>query len=333
MSVLITGVAGLMGSRLATWILDNTDYEVIGVDDLSGGYVQNVDDRVKFYRLNLINQIDEISNIFNSHSVEIIYHMAAYAAEGLSPFIRSFNYKNNLVASSNLINQAIENDISRFVFTSTMAVYGDKYDPPFDESMTPSPIDPYGIAKYAVEQDLACALDQFGLKYTIIRPHNVYGVNQNIWDKYRNVLGIWMYQILEGQNPTIFGDGEQKRAFSYIDDCLEPLWKASQLDQCVGEIINLGGVKEHSIKDACDIVIRAAESDIEPVYLEPRHEVKNAWSTWKKSVDVLGFNHTVDLEEGVSRMWKWAKSQPRRDRFVWSEYEINKGIYTFWKSK
>ena len=322
-----------MGSRLATWILDNTGYEVIGIDDLSGGYIENIDDRVKFYELNLINQVAEISNIFNSHNIEIIYHMAAYAAEGLSPFIRSFNYKNNLVASSNLINQAIENNVGRFVFTSTMAVYGEKHSPPFDESMLPSPIDPYGIAKYAVEQDLACALSQFGLEYTIIRPHNVYGVNQNIWDKYRNVLGIWMYQILEGQSPTIFGDGEQKRAFSYIDDCLEPLWKASQLDSCVGEIINLGGIKEHSIKDACDIVIQAADSDIKPTYLEPRHEVKNAWSTWKKSVDILEFNHTINLEEGVSRMWNWAKSQPRRSRFVWSEYEINKGIYSFWKNK
>jgi UDP-glucose 4-epimerase len=332
-SVLITGVAGLIGSRLATWILDNTDYEVIGIDDLSGGYIENVDDRVNFYRLDLVNQVKEISNIFKSHRIKIIYHMAAYAAEGLSPFIRSFNYKNNLVASSNLINQAIENDIDRFVFTSTMAVYGESNPPPFDESMIPSPIDPYGIAKYAVEMDLACALDQFGLDYTIIRPHNVYGVNQNIWDKYRNVLGIWMYQILEGQNPTIFGDGEQRRAFSYIDDCLEPLWKSSQLDECIGEVINLGGVKEHSIKDACDIVIRATESNIMPVHLEPRHEVKNAWSTWKKSVDILGFNHTVDLEEGVSRMWKWARSQPRRGRFTWSEYEVNKGIYAFWKNE
>jgi UDP-glucose 4-epimerase len=187
------------------------------------------------------------------------------------------------------------------------------------------------VAKFSVEQDLKIAYEQHGLKYTIIRPHNFYGINQNIWDKYRNVLGIWMYQILNNQQPTIFGDGEQTRAFSYVDDSIIPFWNASQRDECIGEIINLGGIKENSINEACNTLIKVTGTDLKPLYLEQRHETKHAYSTWDKSVELLGFEHNIDLEEGLSRMWEWAKKQPNRDRFVWPEYELEKGIYEFWK--
>ena len=152
----------------------------------------------------------------------MVYHYAAYAAEGLSPFIRRYNYTNNLLASANLINNSIEHNVNRFIFASSMSVYGEKHSPPFDENMEQAPIDPYGVAKFSVEQDLAIAFAQHSLNYTIIRPHNFYGRNQNIWDKYRNVLGIWMYQIINDMQPTIFGDGKQTRAFSYVDDSIAP---------------------------------------------------------------------------------------------------------------
>ena len=331
MKVLITGVAGLLGSRLASWIIDNTGSEVVGIDNLSGGYIENIDPRVKFHNLDLMEDFDEIDRVFRENNFDIVYQLAAYAAEGLSPFIRVFNYRNNLLASANLINKSIKYKVKRFVFTSSMAVYGNNTDPPFSEEILPCPIDPYGIAKYSVEQDLKVALDQHGLEYTVIRPHNVYGINQNIWDRYRNVLGIWMYQIMNGDNPTIFGDGEQTRAFSYIDDALQPLWIASQSEKCVGEIINLGGIKSYSINEAARIVLKVTKSNLEPVYFEKRHEAKHAWSTWQKSVDLLGFEHKVDLEEGVTKMWEWAKNQPSRDRFTWSDFEIDDKIYSFWK--
>jgi UDP-glucose 4-epimerase len=213
-----------------------------------------------------------------------------------------------------------------------MAVYGEKYEPPFHEDLLQAPIDPYGIAKYAVEMDLKIASDQHGLNYTIIRPHNFYGINQNIWDKYRNVLGIWMYQILNKESPTIFGDGSQVRAFSYVDDSVIPFWNASQNENCKGEIINLGGTKEYSISEACNILINVTGQNIKPVYLEPRHESKYAWATWDKSIELLGFEHKVNLEEGVGKMWEWAKKQPNRERYVWPEYELNKGLYEYWKS-
>ena len=276
--VLITGVAGLLGSRLASWIIENTDYEVVGIDDLSGGYTENIHNKVKFYKFNL-NDLETLKGVFEKEKIKIVYHFAAYAAEGLSPFIRKYNYENNLIASTNLITCSIQYNVSRFVFASSMSVYGDKYKPPFNEDMRQAPIDPYAVAKYAVEMDLEIAFKQHGLNYTIIRPHNFYGINQNIWDKYRNVLGIWMYQILNKQNPTIFGDGSQVRAFSYVDDSIIPFWNASQKDNCIGEIINLGGIKEHTINDACNTLINVTGQNVKPVYLEARHETKYAWST------------------------------------------------------
>lgn len=329
--VLITGVAGLLGSRLASWIIENTDYEVIGIDDLSGGYTENIHNKVKFYKFNL-NDLESLKGVFEKEKITIVYHFAAYAAEGLSPFIRKYNFDNNLITSTNLVTCSIQYNVSRFVFASSMSVYGDKYKPPFSEDMKQAPIDPYAVAKYAVEMDLEIAFKQHGLNYTIVRPHNFYGINQNIWDKYRNVLGIWMYQLLNKQNPTIFGDGSQVRAFSYVDDSILPFWNASQKNSCVGEIINLGGIKEYTINDACNVLINVTGKNVKPVYLEERHETKYAWSSWDKSVKLLDFKHKVDLEEGLSKMWEWAKKQPNRERFIWPKYELNKGIYDYWKS-
>ena len=258
------------------------------------------------------------------------FHFAAYAAEGLSPFLRRFNYQNNIIASINLINNSIKYNIKRFVFTSSMAVYGNNKIP-YNEDLHPSPIDSYGIAKWAVEQDLKCAYEQHGLEYCIIRPHNVYGENQNIWDRYRNVLGIWMYQILNNENPTIYGSGDQTRAFSYIGDCLLPLWNAAILNECKNETINLGGIKEHSINQAFHIFSSVTKTNLKPVYLEKRYEIKNAWSTWEKSVKLLKFKHSTELNTGLEKMWFWAKKQPVRERFQWKNYELDKGIYSYWK--
>lgn len=331
MKILITGVAGLLGSRLADWLISNGKHDIIGIDDLSGGYETNINEKVKFYKFNLTN-IKKVKEIFAAERPEIVYHFAAYAAEGLSPFIRKYNYENNLIASSNLITASIENEVKRFIFASSMSVYGNKYTPPFSEELPQSPIDPYAVAKYAVEMDLKIAFEQHGLQYVIIRPHNFYGINQNIWDKYRNVLGIWMYQLINDMPPTIFGDGKQVRAFSYVDDSILPFWNASQNDECIGHIINLGGIKEYTLQDACHVLLKVVgKENIKPLYLEPRHETKYAWSTWEKSVEMLNFKHEIELEEGLTRMWNWAINQPNRPRFKWSEYELNKGLYDYWK--
>jgi UDP-glucose 4-epimerase len=178
--------------------------------------------------------------------------------------------------------------------------------------------------------DIQIAGEQHGLDWCIIRPHNVYGIKQNIWDKYRNVLGIWMYQHMIGKPMTIFGNGEQTRAFSFIDDSLEPLWNAAVRPESSKEIINLGGVEEISIKDASK-VLREVIGSGDIVHLEGRHEVKHSIPTFQKSVDILGFKHETSLKEGLTKMWDWVQKQPMRERFVWSDYELDKGIYSFWK--
>lgn len=331
MKVLITGVAGLLGSRLADWITENKpEIKIIGVDDLSGGYKEHINSNVEFYKIN-INE-DSFKEIFETHDIDYVFHFAAYAAEGLSPFIRKYNYENNLVATAQVINECIKHGVKRLIFTSTLAVYGHGNFGIFDESQTPKPIDPYGVAKYGCEMDIQIAGEQHGLDWCIIRPHNVYGIKQNIWDRYRNVLGIWMYQYMNGEPMTIFGDGEQKRAFSCIDDILEPLWNAAIKKEASKEIINLGGIEEWSINDANKILMEII-TDGKVVYKEGRHEVKNSIPTHQKSVDILGFKHKTSLRDGLKSMWDWAQKQPKRDRFLWDSYEIDKGIYSFWKKK
>jgi len=327
-NILITGVAGLLGSNMADWILNNhQEYNVIGVDDLSGGYLDNVNDKVIFENYNLSDK--NLSSLFEKYNFDYVFHFAAYAAEGLSPFIRTFNYQNNLLCTANIVNNCIEYDVKRLIFTSSMAVYG-VGNPPFDEKDLLSPIDPYGVAKFACEVDIQIAGEQHNLDWCIIRPHNVYGAKQNIWDKYRNVLGIWMYQTLNDQPMTIFGDGNQTRAFSYIDDILEPLWISAVSEKTSRQIINLGGTKEYTINEANKILQKVTGND-NTIYLESRHEVKNAHPTWSKSVELLNYKDTHTLEEGLIKMWEWAKSQPSRSQYKWGEYEINKGIYSFWK--
>ncbi len=344
-TVLITGVAGLLGSRLADWIHENhPDVNIIGIDDLSGGYIENIGDFVEFYDSDL--SVDDnpynVEVLVDRHEVDVVFHFAAYAAECLSPFIRKYNYRNNLVATANVINACIKNKVKRLVFASSMAVYGNAL-VPFEEIQTPQPTDPYGVAKYACEMDIQIAGEQHGLDWCIIRPHNVYGAKQNIWDAYRNFIGICMYKVLKGDPLTIYGDGQQKRAFSYIDDSLAPLWAAGCCESANKQIINLGGIHEHTILETAEIIVNVATemkatglwhrawTEPQIIHLPPRHEVRNAWSTYYKSEEMLGFKHVTDLEDGVMKMWMWVLQQPARNRQTFGDYEIDDGIYAYWK--
>lgn len=335
-TILITGVAGLLGSRFAEWILDNTDWNVIGIDNLTGGYIDTIQpliDRTGSPRFNFwtisCEESDAVDEIFSRNKIDYVIHFAAYAAEGLSPFIRCYNYTNNLLASANIINKCIKYNVKRLVFTSSMAVYGNQ-DVPFDETQVPNPIDPYGVAKYACEMDIQIAGEQHGLDWCIIRPHNVYGANQNIFDSYRNFIGIAMYKVLHDDPITIYGDGMQTRAFSYIDDALEPLYKAVIDPRASKQIINLGGTVEYTIRQAAEMVMKAAGKGTLK-FLPPRHEVKHAWSTWQKSIDLLDFEQKTSLEDGILKMYTWVKSQQDRPRQIWETYEITNGIYEYWK--
>lgn len=329
MKVLITGCAGLIGSRLAEHILKTKPgVEVVGIDDLSGGYAENVPQGVAFYQYDIAKVPHCIDRVFQNHAFDVVYHFAAYAAEGLSPFIRRFNYTNNLVGTAGIVNACVKYGVGRLVFASSMAVYGNQA-APFDETMPYAPIDPYGVAKAAAEQDIKIAGEQHGLDWCIIRPHNVYGYNQNIWDSYRNFGGIAIYKGLVGDPITIYGDGLQTRAFSEMTDSLEPLWIAGVDSRPSKQIINLGGIKESTILEVAQIVKDL--SGVEIIHLSERHEVRHAHSTWQKSVDLLGFEHKTELCDGIKNMWDWAKTQPKRSRFIWNEYELDNNLYPYWK--
>ena len=328
--ILITGVAGFIGSRFAEYLIDkHPEYKIIGIDNLFGGYLENIPSKVIFYNLDLSE--NNISEIFDKHDIHYVYHFAAYAAEGLSPFIRKFNYQNNLISTTNIINECIKHNIKRLIFTSSMSVYGyGRGKNKFYEDDIPCPIDPYGVAKYACEQDIRIAGEQHGLDWCIIRPHNVFGIKQNIWDKYRNVLGIWMYRSLNNQSITIYGDGTQTRAFTYIDNILEPLWNAAISPNASKEIINLGGTINHSINEMAQLVSQITNNNnIE--YLEQRHEVKFAYPDWRKSIEILDYKEIYSLEYGLTEMWKWTQKQPNRQQYVWPFYELDKNIYSYWK--
>lgn len=326
MRVLITGVAGLIGSNLARYLLSK-NIDVIGVDNLSGGYLENVPEKVRFYRYNLLDIDEELEVLFRD--IDIVYHCAAYAAEGLSPFMRCFNYKNNLETTAKIVNRCINSKVKRLVYFSSMSVYGNNK-VPFEENYIPAPIDPYGVSKYAAEMDIRIAHDQHKLDYCIIRPHNVYGPNQNIWDKYRNVIGIWMRNILDNEPLLIYGDGSQRRAFTYIDDILEPLWIAGISSNSSCEVINLGGIADTSILATAQTLLDITERGSFK-FVEARHEVKEAYSSWSKSEKLLNYKYKTTLQEGLREMWVWAKKQPKREVKIWDQYEIERGLYAYWK--
>jgi len=329
MKVLVTGCAGLIGANFCKYLL-NKDIEIIGVDNLSGGYIENIPNEVTFIKADLTLE-EEQKKLLPYFPVDYIFHFAAYAAEGLSPFIRQYNYKNNVIATTFLINLAIQHSIKRFIFTSSMAVYGDGK-VPFNEIDLPRPIDPYGVAKYCCEMDLRIAYEQHGLEYCILRPHNVYGPMQNIWDPYRNVLGIWMLNALENKPFTIYGDGNQTRAFSYVDDILPCIWNAAVLQKAKNQTINLGGIKEISLNNIAKIIGEIIGTKV-IVYLEERHEAKHAWCTYEKSVEILYYQENVSLETGLKIMWEWVKNAPIKERKFWDKYEIDKRMYSYWKTK
>src|SRR5918993_1985634 len=224
MKVLVTGGAGFIGSHVADALIAR-GHRVTVLDDLSGGYRDNVPAAAEFIE-GSITDVALVDKVFAKHSFEYVFHLAAYAAEGLSHFIKRFNYTNNVIGSVNLINASVTTGVKGFVFTSSIAVYGATPQLPMTEQTPPHPEDSYGIAKFAVELELVASRAMFGLDYTIFRPHNVYGTRQNIADKYRNVVGIFMNQILQGRPMTVFGDGTQTRAFSHIND-VAPIIAAS----------------------------------------------------------------------------------------------------------
>jgi UDP-glucose 4-epimerase len=326
--VLVTGVAGFIGSHVAEHCL-KSGFEVVGIDDLSGGFLENVPDGVDF-RQGSVADASFVRDVFAGPRFDYIYHLAAYAAEGLSHFIRRFNYTNNVVGSVTLINEAVAHDAACFVFTSSIAVYG-AGQTPMREDMTPLPEDPYGIAKYAVELDLAAAHHMFGLRYVIFRPHNVYGERQNIADKYRNVVGIFFNQVLQGRAMTIFGDGQQTRAFSHVDDVADVIASAPEVPAAAQQVINVGADEPYSVVALAQEVARAMDVPLRVEHLAARNEVVHAFADHERARTIFGSRSTVPLTEGIRRMAEWVKSHGPRHPIVFEDIELRKNLPPSWR--
>jgi UDP-glucose 4-epimerase len=327
-NILVTGGAGFIGSHLTDYLL-NQGYNVVVFDDLSGGFIENVNGNCIFVKGSILD-VPLIDRLFRQYRFSCVYHLAAYAAEGLSHFIKRFNYQNNLIGSVNLINAAVKYGTECFVFTSSMAVYGSAQ-VPFNEEMTPAPEDSYGIAKYAVEQELAISKEMFGLDYVIFRPHNVIGERQNIGDPYRNVVGIFMNKTLIGQPMTVFGDGEQARAFSYVGDIVPTIADSPLVPSARGQIFNIGGDTPCTINELTGLVADAMGVEKSVVHLEERHEVKYAYSSHYRAAEVFNYAPRTSLRDGIFLMAEWAKKHGLRKGKDFEGIEITKNLPSFWR--
>lgn len=316
---LVTGGAGFIGAHVVNELI-KLGHKVVVLDDLSGGFKENINPKATFVQGSVTDHL-LVTRLFEEYKFDYVYHLAAYAAEGLSHFIKRFNYTNNLIGSVNLINESVKHKVKCFVFTSSIAVYG-ALKPPMSEDLPPVPEDPYGVAKYAVEMDLRTTHEMFGLNYVIFRPHNVYGEYQNIGDRYRNVVGIFMNQLMQGKPLTIFGDGKQTRAFSYIGDVAPHIANSVNIKEAYNQVFNIGADKDYSVNELAEVTIKAMGMN-EPIrYLQARNEVVNAYSDHSKAKRVFGDKKFTSLEVGLTIMAKWAKGAGIRKSTRFKEIEI-----------
>ncbi|HZZ81593.1 MAG TPA: NAD-dependent epimerase/dehydratase family protein [Gemmataceae bacterium] len=325
--VLVTGGAGFLGSHVTDALI--MDYEVVVLDDLSGGFVDNVHPNATFIQGTILDH-ELIDRLFREHKFRQVFHLAAYAAEGLSHFIKRFNYENNLIGSVNLINASVNHGVDSFVFTSSIAVYGANQ-LPMHEDLIPQPEDSYGIAKLAVEQELKASHHMFGLNYVIFRPHNVYGERQNLGDPYRNVIGIFMNQIMQGLPVTVFGDGKQTRAFTHIQDIAPVIASAGANKAAFGQVFNVGADVPYSVNQLVDCVGDAMGTRPQIKYEEARKEVMHAYSSHEKVRRYFQCPADTSLTAGLKQMAAWASQAGVRKGKPFSGIEIERGLPASWR--
>jgi UDP-glucose 4-epimerase len=324
---LVTGGAGFIGSHVADEVL-RLGHKVVVLDDLSGGFEDNVPKKAIFVNGSILDE-DLIDRLFDRYHFTYVYHLAAYAAEGLSHFIKRFNYNNNLIGSVNLINASVNYGIECFVFTSSIAVYGAGQSP-MNEEMIPMPEDSYGIAKLAVERELQVSHEMFGLDYVIFRPHNVYGERQNIGDRYRNVVGIFMNQLMKNQPMTIFGDGEQQRAFTHISDVAPIIADSVGIAEAQNRLFNVGADVPYTVNHLAQVVADSMGKESRIVHLEPRNEVRIAFSDHSLAESVFGKRQKISLETGIRSMAEWMKKHGSRESSVFENIEVSKNLPPSW---
>jgi UDP-glucose 4-epimerase len=324
---LVTGGAGFIGSHVAEECV-KLGHRVVVLDDLSGGFRDNVPDGAEFVEGSILDLV-LIEKLFKERNFNFVYHLAAYAAEGLSHFIKRFNYTNNLIGTVNLINASVNHQTSCFVFTSSIAVYGAGQSP-MTEEMTPVPEDSYGIAKLACEQELRVSHELFGLDYVIFRPHNVYGERQNIGDRYRNVVGIFMNQLLRNDSMNVFGDGEQKRAFTHIDDVAPIIAVSPQTPRAINQVFNIGADTPYSVNELASIIAQEMGVEKKVKKLDARNEVQIAFSDHAKCESVFPISTKTPLRIGVRSMAAWVKEHGARESAIFRDIEVKKNLPKSW---
>ena len=304
--VLVTGAAGFLGSHLAEKLI-NLNYEVIGIDNMIGGDLDNLPKKINFHKIDCCD-FKKMNTIMKG--VDVVYHCAATAHEGLSVFSPVEITRNNYLATVSVISAAINNKVKRIIYCSSMARYGNQ-PTPFNESMIPKPVDPYGISKVASEEVLKNLCNLNNVEWVIVVPHNIIGPKQKYDDPFRNVVSIFLNRILQNKSPIIYGDGEQKRCFSYIDDCIYCLLALIDKKDVVGEIINIGPDEEFvTVNKIAEICSNITGSNLKPEYYPDRpKEVKNATCSADKARKLLNYKTTTDLKTGVEKTYEYIKEK------------------------
>lgn len=301
MKVFISGIAGFLGSHLADKF-QAEGHQVLGVDSLIGGYVDNVPDGIRFYNRDLNeNRLDDLLD-----GVDLVIHTACTAYEGLSVFSPALIVKNTTQATVELLSASVQAGVQKFVYLSSMARYGE-IETPYTEDMEPKPQDPYGIAKLASEQLVKNVCETHGMDWVILVPHNIIGPRQKYDDPFRNVASIMTNRLLQDQPPIIYGDGTQQRCFSFIDDVVEPLYVACSSPEAIGEVINIGPDEEAiTINELAEHLQRIIGTDFPPIYTGGRpQEVKIALCSSDKARRLLGYKTSTNLEDGLTRLVEW----------------------------
>jgi len=305
--VLITGVAGFMGSHMADDFLAK-GYEVVGIDNLVGGYKDNIPNDVEFYNLDC-SVFDDIESVFRN--VDLVVHTACTAYEGLSVFSPSLIVRNTSLATAATLSASVKHGVSKYVFLSSMARYGTQDTVPFTEDMQTKPQDPYGISKVESEMLIRNVSETHGMDYSILVPHNIIGPRQKYDDPFRNVASIMINRMLQGQQPIIYGDGSQQRCFSFYQDVANPIMVASENDIANGRVINIGPDEEFiSINDLAFIIADILNFNLDPIYMPGRpQEVKDATCSANLARELLGYQTTTSLRDGLTQLAEWIQER------------------------
>lgn len=333
-TVFISGVAGFLGSHLAEALLANGD-EVVGIDNLIGGYRDNVPPGVKFYEGDC-NNLDLLQSVFRTHLPQIVYHTACTAYEGLSVFSPKLITDNTFGATVSVLTASISNGVSRFIQLSSMARYGAQEVTPFLETMQPRPQDPYGIAKYAAELIIEELCNTHGMEYVIAVPHNIIGPRQKYDDPFRNVASIMINLMLQDRQPYIYGDGTQERCFSFINDVVTPLMKLSSLSTVTGEVINIGPDEgTTTINNLAYEIGSILNFDVKPIYMPGRpREVKFATCSAEKARALLDYKTTYSLSDGLKDMIGYIEKRGPKEFNYHLQLEIDSpNLPRTWKEK